>query len=215
MIKIAPSILSADFLNLESSIKKVLKGADLLHIDVMDGHFVPNISIGLPIVHAIHSKIKIPLDVHLMITNPDQYIEDFAQAGSDILTIHYEVCHHLNRTINHIKSLGVKAFVALNPHTPIFLLSDIVEYLDGVLLMSVNPGFGGQKFIANSISRIQELFNLKKQKNPEMSIAVDGGIHIGNVNKIVEAGANIIVAGSAIFKSDDPLKTIKTMKGTL
>lgn len=215
MIKIAPSILSADFLDLKRSINTVLKDADMLHVDVMDGHFVPNISIGLPIVQAIHKKIQIPLDVHLMITNPDQYIDDFAQAGSNILTVHYEVCNHLNRTINHIKSVGVKAYVALNPHTPIHLLDDIVEYLDGVLIMSVNPGFGGQKFIGNSIGRIHELFNLKSQKNPTMAIAVDGGINLGNVKQVVDAGADIIVAGSAIFKSDDPLKTIKKMKGLL
>lgn len=213
MIKVAPSILSADFLNLEKSIETISEDADLLHIDVMDGHFVPNISIGLPIVKAIHSKFNIPLDVHLMITNPDEYLDDFAKVGADILTVHYEVCHHLNRTINHIQSLGLKAFVSLNPHTPIHLLNDIVEYIDGVLVMSVNPGFGGQMFIDNSIRRIQELFNLKKQKNPEMSISVDGGVNIDNVQKVVKAGADIIVAGSAIFKSEDPVKTIREMKG--
>ncbi|MEA1884517.1 MAG: ribulose-phosphate 3-epimerase [Thermotogota bacterium] len=215
MIRISPSILSADFLNLEKSINTVLEDADMLHIDVMDGHFVPNISIGLPIVKAIHSKFTLPLDVHLMITNPDEYIDDFAKAGANLLTVHYEVCNHLNRTINHIQSLGLKAFVSLNPHTPIHLLNDIVEYLDGVLIMSVNPGFGGQKFIKNSIRRIHELFKLKNRINPSMSIAVDGGINVDNVKKVIEAGADIIVAGSAIFKSIDPTKTIKQMKGQL
>ena len=215
MIRISPSILSADFLNLEKSINTVLEDADMLHIDVMDGHFVPNISIGLPIVKAIHSKFALPLDVHLMITNPDEYIDDFAKAGANLLTVHYEVCNHLNRTINHIQSLGMKAFVSLNPHTPIHLLNDIVEYLDGVLIMSVNPGFGGQKFIRNSIQRIHELFKLKNRINPSMSIAVDGGINVDNVKKVIEAGADIIVAGSAIFKSIDPTKTIKQMKGQL
>jgi len=215
MIKIAPSILSADFLNLERSINTVLDGADWLHVDVMDGHFVPNISVGLPIVKAINSKFKIPIDVHLMITNPDQYIEDFAHAGSDLLTVHLEVCNHLNRTINQIKAMGMKAFVSLNPHTPIGSLSDIAEYLDGVLVMSVNPGFGGQAFIKNSIRRIKELYTLKMEKNPSMEISVDGGINTENVAKIVEAGAEIIVAGSAIFKSDNPLETIKKMKGLL
>jgi len=215
MIKIAPSILSADFLNLEKSIKSILKDADMLHIDVMDGHFVPNITIGLPIVKAIHAKFNIPLDVHLMITNPNEYIDDFAKAGADILTVHYEVCHHLNRTINQIQSLGLKAFVSLNPHTPIHLLNDIVEYLDGVLVMSVNPGFGGQRFIENSLRRIHELLELKKHKNPHMLIAVDGGINSDNIQKVVQAGADIIVAGSAIFKSHDPAITIKEFKGRL
>ncbi|MDN5359053.1 MAG: ribulose-phosphate 3-epimerase [Thermotogaceae bacterium] len=215
MIRIAPSILSADFLNLERSINTVLENADMLHIDVMDGHFVPNISIGLPIVKAIHSKFTIPLDVHLMITNPDNYIDDFAKAGANLLTVHYEVCNHLNRTINHIQSLGLKAYVSLNPHTPIHLLNDTVEYLDGVLVMSVNPGFGGQKFIDNSIRRIHELFKLKNRINPSMSIAVDGGINVDNAKKVIEAGADIIVAGSAIFKSNDPAKTIMQMKGQL
>ena len=215
MIKVSPSILSADFLNLEKSIETILENADMLHIDVMDGHFVPNITIGLPIVKAIQSKFNIPLDVHLMITNPDQYIDKFAEAGADILSVHYEVCHHLNRTINHIQSLGLKAFVSLNPHTPIHLLNDIVEYLDGVLVMSVNPGFGGQRFIENSLRRIHELMELKNKKNPHMLIAVDGGINIDNVQKVVQAGAEIIIAGSAIFKSNDPVKTIKVFKGKL
>jgi len=215
MIKIAPSILAADFLNLEESINAVLADADMLHIDVMDGHFVPNISIGLPIVKAINSKYSIPLDVHLMISNPDQYIDDFAKAGSDCLTVHYEVCNHLNRSVDHIKSMGMKAFVSLNPHTPIHCLRDIVEYLDGVLIMSVNPGFGGQRFIDSSLRRIQELHEMKKTINPSLSIAVDGGINTDNVNEVVQAGATIIIAGSAIFKSEDPAKEIKKMKGLL
>ncbi len=215
MIKIAPSILSADFLNLERSINSIIDDADFLHIDVMDGHFVPNITIGLPVVKAINDAFNIPLDVHLMITNPDQYIESFARAGSDILTVHFEVCNHLNRIINLIKSLGMQAFVSLNPHTPIHFLSDIIEYLDGVLLMSVNPGYGGQKFIGSSIRRIQELNKLKMEQNPSMTISVDGGINTENVFKVVRAGADMIVAGSAIFNSKDPLKTIKIMKGLL
>ncbi len=164
-------------------------------------------------VKAIHSKFQIPLDVHLMITNPDEYVKDFAEAGADILTVHIEVCPHLNRTIQQIKSFGMKAFVSLNPHTPIFFLNDIVEYLDGVLIMSVNPGFGGQTFIPSSIRRIQELFELKTQKNNHLSIAVDGGINTSNVNLVKEAGADIIIAGSAIFNSDDPNALIRQMKG--
>jgi len=215
MIKIAPSILAADFLNLEKSINAVINDADMLHVDVMDGHFVPNISIGLPIVKAIHSKYSIPLDVHLMISNPDQYIDYFAKAGSRILTVHYEVCNHLNRSVDRIKSMGMKAFVSLNPHTPVHCLRDILEYLDGVLIMSVNPGFGGQQFIGNSLRRIGELHEMKKAINPCLSIAVDGGINTDNVKEVVQAGAAIIIAGSAIFKSEDPAKTIRKMKGSI
>jgi len=209
---ISPSILSADFYNLENGIKSVEEQADLLHIDVMDGHFVPNITIGVPVVEAIKKRTSIRLDVHLMIEKPDDYLEQFINAGSDFLTVHYETCPHLNRTIATIKDLGAKAFVALNPHTPVELLRDILYLLDGVLVMSVNPGFGGQQFIHNTFERIGRLSQMRDDRGLNFLIAVDGGVNETNIAGLSQSGADIFVAGSAIFKSDDPEETIKAFR---
>ncbi len=213
MIKISPSILSADFVNLEKGIVAIEKEADMLHIDVMDGHFVPNITIGIPVVKAIRERFDLPLDVHLMIEEPDRYINDFIEAGADILAVHYEACVHLNRSIAAIKEKGAKAFVTLNPHTPVFLLKDIIEYLDGVLIMSVNPGFGGQKFIHNSINRIKELKEMKNNFNPNLEISIDGGVNRTTIKSVYDAGVTMAVAGSAVFKNDDPAEAVRELKG--
>lgn len=213
MIKIAPSILSADFSNLYGDVKKVEdSGADLLHIDVMDGHFVPNITIGPLIVEALRPKSKLEFDVHLMIENPDMYIEHFAKAGADIISVHAETCTHLNRTIQNIKNNGCKAAVALNPATPLNILDYIIEDIDMVLLMSVNPGFGGQKFIKSTIRKIEKLKEIINKKGLNVDIEIDGGVKLDNLKEIVDAGANVIVAGSAIFLSDDIRGTIKKFK---
>ena len=206
---ISPSILSADFYSLENDIKQVEKQADLLHIDVMDGHFVPNITIGVPVVEAIKKRTSIRLDVHLMIENPDDFLDSFISAGADFLTVHYETCPHLNRTISRIKELGAKAFVALNPHTPVELLRDIVYLLDGVLVMSVNPGFGGQQFIHNTFDRIRRLSQMRVAKGLNFFIAVDGGVNETNIAELSRSGADIFVSGSAIFKSTEPGETIR------
>ncbi|WP_432400685.1 ribulose-phosphate 3-epimerase [Wukongibacter sp. M2B1] len=200
MIKLSPSILSADFSNLISDIKAAEEaGVELLHIDVMDGHFVPNISLGPVVLNSIKGKTSIPFDVHLMIENPDNYIPEFAKAGADILTVHVEACPHLHRTIQSIKSFGIKAGVSLNPATPLSLIEDILEDLDMVLIMSVNPGFGGQKFIDSSLKKIERLRKMIEERGLDIDIEVDGGIKIDNVSRVVKAGANVIVAGSAIF----------------
>jgi ribulose-phosphate 3-epimerase len=211
MIKIAPSILSADFSNLYGDICKVERaGAELLHIDVMDGHFVPNITIGPLVVNALRPKSKMIFDVHLMIEDPDKYIPQFAEAGADIISVHAETCKHLNRTIQNIKGHNIKAAVALNPATPLEVLNYVIDDLDMVLLMSVNPGFGGQKFIRNIINKIEKLRNTIE--NRSFDIEVDGGVNLENLSQIVEAGANVIVAGSAIFNSSDIEKTILEFK---
>ncbi|GFR35070.1 ribulose-phosphate 3-epimerase [Thermobrachium celere] len=213
MIKIAPSILSADFSKLHEEIKKVEEaGADYLHIDVMDGHFVPNITIGAPVVKAIRKHSNLTFDVHLMIENPDFYIGDFAEAGADIITVHAEACRHLNRTIQNIKSYGKKVGVALNPATPLNVLDYSLEYIDMVLIMTVNPGFGGQKFIPNMIEKIKNLKTMICSRGLNIDIEVDGGIKLDNYKQVVEAGANILVAGSAIFESDDIKKTTQEFK---
>ncbi|SHK02034.1 ribulose-phosphate 3-epimerase [Geosporobacter subterraneus DSM 17957] len=204
MIKIAPSILSADFSNLIQDIHQVEEaGADLLHIDVMDGHFVPNITIGPLVMHSIRNKTKLPFDVHLMIESPDRYIEDFVKAGADIITVHAEAATHLHRTIQNIKSFGVKAAVSLNPATPLSALDFVLPELDMVLLMSVNPGFGGQKFIPIILEKIKSLRQMLKERGLDTDIQVDGGINLENAKEIVQAGANVLVAGSAIFNSKD------------
>lgn len=213
MIKIAPSILSADFANLERDIKMVEQaGAELLHIDVMDGHFVPNITIGAPVVKSLRKVSKMGFDVHLMISSPEDYISDFAAAGADIITVHAEAATHLHRLVQMIKKEGCKAAVALNPATPLSVLDYVLEDLDMVLIMSVNPGFGGQKFINSALDKIKDLRDMINQKNLDIDIQVDGGIGIDNIAEVVGKGANVLVAGSAIFNSPDPALAIKKMK---
>ena len=214
MVKIAPSILSADFSKLGEDIKAIDNGgADFIHIDVMDGSFVPNISFGFPIIKSIRGLTDKVFDVHLMIDNPSNYIDDFIAAGADLITVHYEADKHIDRTINYIKSKGIMAGVALNPGTPVSVLKDLIPSLDMVLIMSVNPGFGGQKFITYSIDKIKEVKELSEKLNPELLIQVDGGIGIGNAQEVIEAGANVLVAGSAVFNGGDVSDNIKALRG--
>lgn len=213
MVKIAPSILSADFARLGEEIKDVERGgADYIHVDVMDGHFVPNITIGPLIVDAIRPVTKLPLDVHLMIENPDQYIEAFAKAGANYITVHVEASRHLHRTIQLIKSTGVKAGVVLNPATPVESLKHIIEEVDMVLLMSVNPGFGGQKFISSVVPKIRQVKELADALNPELEIEVDGGVNEETAKLCIEAGANVLVAGSAVFNKEDRGAAIASLR---
>lgn len=215
MVKIAPSILSADFSNLGEEIKDVERGgADYIHVDVMDGHFVPNITIGPLIVDAIRPVTKLPLDVHLMIENPDAYIEAFAKAGADYITVHVEASRHLHRTIHFIKSFGVKAGVVLNPATPVNAIEHIIEDIDMVLLMSVNPGFGGQKFIPSVLSKIAAVKEMADSKGLEIEIEVDGGVNEETAKQCIDAGANVLVAGSAIYNQTDRAKAIAALKGS-
>ncbi|MDE5420612.1 ribulose-phosphate 3-epimerase [Ancylomarina sp. DW003] len=210
---ISPSLLAADFMNLKADIDMVNNSdADWFHLDIMDGVFVPNISYGLPVVQQISKIATKPLDVHLMIVDPDRYIEAFKKAGSDILTVHYEACTHLHRTVQNIHSHGMKAGVSLNPHTPISVLEDIIQDLDVVLLMSVNPGFGGQSFIENTYSKIEKLKALIAEKNTELIIEIDGGVNLETGKKLVEAGADALVAGSFVFNSENPGNTIADLK---
>jgi ribulose-phosphate 3-epimerase len=214
MIKIAPSILSADFSRLADEITDVEKGgADYIHVDVMDGHFVPNITIGPLIVEAIRPVTRLPLDVHLMIENPDQYIPAFAKAGADILSVHVEACPHLHRTIHHIKSLGVKAGVVINPATPVESIVHILDDVDLVLLMTVNPGFGGQKFIHSVVPKIQQVADLVRERGLKTEIEVDGGINEETARLCVNAGANVLVAGSAIYQAKDRQQAIAAIRG--
>lgn len=210
---IAPSILAADFANLQRDCELVNdSAADWFHIDIMDGVFVPNISFGMPVLKAIGEHAKKPLDVHLMIVDPDRYISTFAALNADVLTVHYEACTHLHRSIQSIKSHKMKAGVALNPHTPVHVLEDIIQDLDLVCLMSVNPGFGGQHFIPNTFEKIKALSALIEKKGATTQIEIDGGVTPENAADLVRAGANILVAGSAVFKSPDPKKTIQELK---
>lgn len=211
--KIAPSILSADFANLGRDIEMInASKADFIHVDVMDGVFVPNISLGLPIVNAINRIAKKPLDVHLMIVNPEKFISDFKKAGASILTVHYEACTHLHRTIYAIKENGMKAGVALNPHTSASFLKDILKDIDMVCLMSVNPGFGGQKFIENTYNKIKELKEHSEIVNPDLMIEIDGGVTLDNYKNLIKAGANVLVAGNTVFASQNPANTIDLLK---
>ena len=210
---ISPSLLSCDFANIQRDVEMINESqADWFHLDVMDGVFVPNISFGFPIIEAVKKHAKKPLDVHIMIQNPDDYINTFKDLGVDILTVHYEACTHLHRTIQAIKQTGMKAGVALNPHTPVSLLTDILNDLDLVLIMSVNPGFGGQKFIPNALNKVTELRELAKIKNPALIIEVDGGVNLDTGKELVEAGANALVAGSFVFNSTNPSQTIASLK---
>lgn len=210
---IAPSVLAADFGNLQRDIEMINNSeADWFHIDIMDGVFVPNISYGMPVLQAIAKHAKKTIDVHLMIVDPDRYIKTFADLGSDILTVHYEACTHLHRTLQAIKAEGMKAGVAINPHTSVELLEDVINDIDLVLIMSVNPGFGGQSFIENTYKKVKRLKEIIKENNASTMIEVDGGVTDKNAAKLVEAGADALVAGSFVFKSKDPLKTIKELK---
>jgi len=214
MIKIAPSILSADFSKLGEDIKSLEKhGADLVHIDVMDGMFVPNISFGVPIIKSIRSLTNLPFDVHLMIEKPSRYIEDFVKAGADIITIHYEADTHIDRTIDCIKSFGVKAAIALNPATSVECIKYLIPKLDMVLLMTVNPGFGGQTYIQYCSEKIKEVKELSSMFNKDLMIQVDGGIGKDNIKEVVGCGANVIVAGSAVFKDGTIEQNIKDLRG--
>lgn len=210
---IAPSILAADFANLQRDVQMLNNSdADYIHVDIMDGIFVPNISFGIPVCQAINKHATKPLDVHLMIEQPDRYLEAFRDAGANILTVHYEACVHLHRTVQHIKELGALAGIALNPHTSIELLTDILADVDLILIMSVNPGFGGQKFIPNSISKIAKLAQIRSDRQLDFKIEVDGGVNLENAGALTKAGADILVAGSFVFNSENPTHTINALK---
>ncbi|MBN7816168.1 ribulose-phosphate 3-epimerase [Algoriphagus pacificus] len=210
---IAPSILAADFANLQKEVEMLNSSqADFIHVDIMDGVFVPNISFGIPVMEAIHRHAKKPLDVHLMIVEPDRYLEAFRNAGAQIISVHFEACNHLHRTIQGIKSLGAKAGVAINPHTPIDFLKEVIQDIDVVCMMSVNPGFGGQKFIENTYDKVARLKELILSKGASTKIEIDGGVNLGNAPKLLMAGADILVAGSFVFNSPDPVATISELK---
>ncbi len=210
---IAPSILAADFANLQREVEMLNSSvADYIHIDIMDGVFVPNISFGIPVMQAIHRHANKPLDVHLMIVNPDNFLEAFRDAGAEVISVHYEACTHLHRTLQAIADLGAKPGVAINPHTPVEFLTDVIQDIDMVCMMSVNPGFGGQKFIENTYSKISRLKDLILAKGAKTRIEIDGGVNLQNAPKLLAAGADVFVAGSFVFNSSDPVKTISELK---
>lgn len=212
MNRLAPSILSADFSKLGEQVAQIEKaGAQVLHIDVMDGHFVPNISFGAVVMRSLLGKTMLPFDVHLMIENPDQFLEDFATDNTETITVHAEACPHLHRTIQHIKSLGIKAGVSLNPATPVSALDAIIEDIDQVLIMSVNPGFGGQKFIPSSMDKIKAVKELKDKRNPKLEISLDGGVLVENIKTITDAGVELVIAGSTVFGAPDIEKRVKEL----
>lgn len=214
--KIAPSLLSADFLNLQADIEMINKSeADWFHCDVMDGTFVPNISFGFPIIKQISKVAQKPLDVHLMIVNPDKYIDVLKDAGAYLMNVHYEACTHLNRTVSAIKDKGMKAGVTLNPHTPVALLEDILDDVDMVLLMSVNPGFGGQRFIENSLKKVEQLKDMIVRRNLSTLIEVDGGVNLETGKRLIDAGADVLVAGNAVFAAPDPTEMIHKLKSII
>jgi ribulose-phosphate 3-epimerase len=210
---VSPSLLAADFANLEKDIRMVNKSqADWLHLDIMDGVFVPNISFGFPVIECVRKVAEKPLDVHLMIVDPDRYLNRFHDAGANILTVQYEACTHLQRTVTEIHNLGMKAGVALNPHTPVLLLKNILPSIDMVLIMTVNPGFGGQSFILESYNKITELRRMIDKSGYNVLIEVDGGIDTKNASKLIRSGVNVLVAGNSVFRSEDPTKTIERLK---
>lgn len=210
---LAPSVLSADFANLQRDVEMINKSkADWFHVDVMDGVFVPNISLGFPVIKALKKYAKKPLDVHLMIVHPEKYLSQFKEAGADILTVHLEACTHLHRTVQEIKSLGMQAGVAINPHSPVAGLSEIISEIDVVCVMSVNPGFGGQKFIRNTFTKISELKTLILQKQSSAKIEIDGGVDLLNYKQLIQQGADILVAGNTVFTSPSPIETIELLK---
>lgn len=211
--KLSPSVLSADFGNLERDIQMLNNSkADWIHVDVMDGLFVPNISFGFPVLKSVKKSAKIPLDVHLMIVDPDRYLDQFIDMGASVLTVHYEACTHLHRTISEIKKLGAKAGVALNPHTPVSVLENLLDDIDLVLIMSVNPGFGAQKYIPNTINKIKQFKKMISSKGHNILIEVDGGVNLDNASSLIEAGADVLVAGNAVFATKNPIETIDKFK---
>lgn len=213
MLKLAPSILSADFGHLAEDVKKIEEGgADYIHVDVMDGHFVPNISFGAPVMKCLNGKTSLPYDVHLMIENPDRYIDDFVTPQTEYITVHQEACVHLHRTVQNIKSKGVKAGVSINPATPVSTLECILPDVDMVLIMSVNPGFGGQKFIPGALGKVRELAEIKRNKGLSFVIEIDGGITLDNIGEVMEAGVEMAVAGSAVFKAEDVVERVREFK---